>query len=243
MLLLSWHVVDLGGQGRIVLDLRWFVGLGRGCLRLLLLLLLRWSLLAGSHLHLLHRGHHHHGLLLGLHASHNHWLHTAHHHRLLDRHHWLHHHRLLIAHRHHLLRGHILDLIADLLSHLGRSDLRGFPLATEVDLPALFAAILDDEPVVEAAVGAEGRDLDFGGTDQVTRSHVLIKHGHCHVISNILDIDVKHLLPLGRLTRTLQRASPHFLLSCLNLRPRVHLTEPFRVSRQLRLDHVQAKHA
>ena len=222
-------MVDLGGQGRIVLDLRWFIvgcGLGGGCLRLWL-----WSLLAGRHLHLLHRGHHHHGLLvLGLHAAHSHWLHSAHHHRLLERHHWLHHHRLLIAHRHHLLRGHVLDLIADLLGHLGRRDLRGFPLATQVDLAALFAAVLDDEPVVEAAVGAEGRDLDIGGTDQVTRSHVLIKHGHRHVIPNILDIDFKHLFPFGRLARTLQRASPHFLLSCLNLSPRVHFTEPFRVS-------------
>ena len=111
-----------------------------------------------------------------------------------------------------------------------------------MDLAALFTAILDDEPVIKATIDAEGRDLEFGRPDQVTRGHIFIKHGHRHVISNILDINVKYLLPFRSFTRTLQRACPHFLLSCLDLRPRVHFTEPFRVSRQLCLDHVQAKH-
>jgi len=67
------------------------------------------------------------------------------------------------------------------------------PVTSEMDRTAVLALMLDLEPLVKATVDAKGRQLNDCRTNFVAGSDVLIEDGEGHVVSDVLDIDVKRL--------------------------------------------------
>ena len=75
----------------------------------------------------------------------------------------------------------------------------------------------------------------------IATGDILVPDGHIHVVADVFYVNIEDLVPFWGLTGALQCASSHFLLSRDDFRPRVHLTEPFRVACQLCLDHMKAQ--
>ena len=67
-------------------------------------------------------------------------------------------------------------------------------------------------------------------TYQVTRCYVLIHDLNGHIVANVLDINIKGLVPLGNLATALNRSSLKLLLSSLKDAVGVHLAEGLGVS-------------
>lgn len=196
------------------------------------------------HARLLHA--HHSGLLHAHHARllHTHWL--LHHHVVLHHHLILHHHLLLlllllVAHLHHLLSGHVLDVGAELANatRSGTGQLGWCPDALQVDLARLLATVRDWEPVIEAAVDAQRRDLDLCGADGVASRHVLIKDCDIHIVSDVFNVNVENFVPIRHFTLALLGLSAYFLFTSHDLSPWVHFGEPLGVTSKFGFNYVK----
>lgn len=62
-----------------------------------------------------------------------------------------------------------------------------------MDASTAFALVLTDEPVINSAVDAKGRQLDDCVTDFVATRYIFIPDGDGHVITNVLHINVEPL--------------------------------------------------
>ena len=67
-------------------------------------------------------------------------------------------------------------------------------------------------------------------TYEITCSNILVEDFYINVVAKVLDVDVKCLVPSWGLSRTLQSTGLEGLLSCLELRIRIHLREELGVS-------------
>jgi len=208
------------------------------------------------HLHLLHlplevllhlRLHHHLGLLL--------------HHGLLHR--LL--HLLVIAHRSdwllhshgehlsHLLGvrepcsllnwsgGHLLRM-SSLLGCCTRLSCGG-PLTSKMDLASSLTLISNREPLIQASGNADRGQLHLAGTNSVVGSNIFIEDFDGHVVSDVLDIDFEHLVPLRGLACVLLHLGLVALLSVLNDTEGVHLAEELSVASEFGFHYGKLKFA
>ena len=223
------------------------------------------------HAGLLHAGllHHawllHHTWLLALHICHLILLLCDHllllHHLLL--HHLLLGHHLLLVDNHsgllHLARSHLILRLtiawhavaswdSEALKLTSDRSFSSFgatrsPGALKVDGTGLFASVLNGEPLVDSGAYTQGGQLDRGFADQVAGGYIFIEDLDCHVITDILDVELESLLPARGLTSTLESTSSELLHTTLKDAVRVHLTEELSISCKLGLDHVDRKHS
>ena len=183
----------------------------------------------------------HHWLHTWLHHAwlHHTWLHTWLHHAWLHAwlHHWLHawlhharlHHTWLHARLHHArlhhTRLHHTWLHAWLhawLHHLllacsSTSALSALtcwlPDSLQMNLTGRFTLVLNRKPVIDSVSDTEGGKFDSSLANFVIGTGVLIEDLNCHVVSNVLHIDVEGLVPNGRLTSSILDSSLEVLLA------------------------------
>ena len=79
-----------------------------------------------------------------------------------------------------------------------------------------------------------------GLTYCVIGSDILVKDRDGHIVSNVLNINIKDLLPFGKFASAVECPCSNFLLTGLYLRPRVHLTEELRVAGKFCFNYMQA---
>ena len=106
--------------------------------------------------------------------------------------------------------------------------LGGCPLSFEMDRARLFALEADVVPLVESSVDTESRELDGSLTDEVRGSDILVPALDFHVVTDVLDVNVEHLVPLRGLASTLHSLGLELLHASLNRDVWVH----FAVTKQ-----------
>ena len=82
------------------------------------------------------------------------------------------------------------------------------------------------------------------GTGQsylISRSDILVHDLDCHVVANILHVDVEAFVPSRCLSCTLFRRRSMLLLTSLNDDKRVHLAPEISVSGETRLNNFKAQ--
>jgi len=136
--------------------------------------------------------------------------------------------------------GHLLLRI----SSLGRTSLsRGVPLTFKMHLASRLTLISNREPLIQASLDAEGRQLHLAGTDGVVGSNIFIEHFDAHVVSDVLDVDFEHLVPLRVLACAVLHLGLVALLSVLNDTEGVHLAEELSVASEFGFHYGKLKFA
>jgi len=94
-----------------------------------------------------------------------------------------------------------------------------------VDFAGIFAFVEEVEPLVKAAVDAEGRKLELTVADHVCLGEVLVLDADVEFVADVLDIDFKSLIPLGELTRVILHLGLELLLlyQCTGIRNRLSI--------------------
>jgi len=105
-----------------------------------------------------------------------------------------------------------------------------------MDRARLFALEADVVPLVESSVDTESRELDGSLTDEVRGSDIFIPALDFHVVTDVLDVNVEHLVPFRGLASTLHSLGLELLHACLNRDVWVHFGEEFGVSSESGLD-------
>ena len=145
---------------------------------------------------------HHARLHTGLHHT---WLHTGRHHARLH-HSWL-----------HLWLG----------SFVATSS---FPDRLEMNLASRFALVCDLEPLIDAIADTKSRELESSFTDLIICTRILVVNDQCHIVANILNVDIECLVPDRCLASTILGLGSKLLLARLNLHIRIHFAERLRVT-------------
>ena len=80
-----------------------------------------------------------------------------------------------------------------------------------------------------------------GQSYRIRSCDILVHDLDCHVVANILHVDVEAFVPSRRLSCTLFRRRSMLLLASLNDDIRVHLAKEFCVSGETRLNNFKAQ--
>ena len=149
---------------------------------------------------------HHTWLHAWLHHSwlHHTWLHARLHHSWLH-HTWLH-ARLHHAWLHHLLLTCCATLACNALTCW-------LPDSLDMNLTGRFTLVLNRKPVIDSGSNTEGGKFDISLANFVIGTGILIEALNRQVVSNVLHIDVKGLVPNGRLTSSILDSSLEVLLA------------------------------
>ena len=83
----------------------------------------------------------------------------------------------------------------------------------------------------------------MGFTNEVTRCDILIEDLNIQVITDILDIDIDGLIPLGLLALIVGSFGANSLIACVDDDVGVHLAERFGIALQRRFNDVNAEFA
>jgi len=119
----------------------------------------------------------------------------------------------------------------------------GLEHTLKVDSARLLALVGEVEPFVHTAARAQARQFNRGDTNLIAGGDILIHALNLQVITNVLDINLPHFVPLGLLASTVQNLGLVSLIAHLQLAVGVHLREHLSVTSEVGLNNVELKFA
>ena len=112
----------------------------------------------------------------------------------------------------------------------------------QMDLTTRLVLVVNVPPIIDTLVYAKSRDLKSELTDKLIRGkRVLGKDFEGNIISNVLNVDFKNLLPRRADTTAINNLSLEFLHSSVNLAVRVHGTESISITSKSSLMDVESE--
>jgi len=103
--------------------------------------------------------------------------------------------------------------------------------------------VLHSVPLIKVARLTQGAEFDGGLGHEVTRGEIFVVDDHFQVVAHILHINVKGLVPAGRLARILHRSSSKLLHAGRQNHIRVHFGPEIGVSGQASLNNFETERA
>jgi hypothetical protein len=119
----------------------------------------------------------------------------------------------------------------------------GNPVALNVQLTGGLSLEGKGEPLIEASRAGEGADLGLEGANCFVLGNIFVEHLEDHIVSDVLDVEFKGLVPDGDLTSVLLDNSLESFVSVVDDREGVHLAEELSVSSQLSFHDREVKSA
>jgi len=117
-----------------------------------------------------------------------------------------------------------------------------FPVRGQMDLTTRLVLVVNVPPIIDTLVYAKSRDLKSELTDKLIRGkRVLGKDFEGNIISNVLNVDFKNLLPRRADTTAINNLGLEFLHSSVNLAVRVHGTESISITSKSSLMDVESE--
>ena len=90
-------------------------------------------------------------------------------------------------------------------------------------------------------IDTEGGKFDRCFANFIIRAWVFVKHGDREVVTHVLHVHIKGLIPNRCLASTVLDSRLEVLLASRYLAVRIHLAEGLRITSQSRLDHGQGE--
>ena len=112
----------------------------------------------------------------------------------------------------------------------------------QMDLTTRLVLVVNVPPIIDTLVYAKSRDLKSELTNKLIRGkRVFGKDFEGNIISNVLNVDFKNLLPRRADTTAINNLSLEFLHSSVNLAVRVHGTESIGITSKSSLMDVESE--
>ena len=117
------------------------------------------------------------------------------------------------------------------------------PRASKVNLTAILALVLHTVPLVKVARLTQRTQLDRGLGYKVARGKIFVVNDHFKVVAHIFHVNIKRLVPAGRLARILHGACSELLHAGSQNHIGVHFGPEIGVSGEASLDDFETERA